>query len=179
MALRIVLCKLNWGWIRGWLGYKLARPFHKLTGTLVFTTVWKARDLTHGIDYGIVGFRCVTQLGVAKMMGDWHSDTSTMYDVKYFGYGIVATAENTGDTTLYSEVETRDGATMYLGGAGNSISFVTTHTYASAYTLREIGLLSALSNGTLWDRTVLSPTVTVAGGTAVEWTYVITAVAGG
>lgn len=142
------------------------------------TSRLRAVDLTHGIDYGWVGYRCVTTVGAIALMREWYDGPNVMKNFIYQNTGIGSAAESASDSSLGSEVEARTLSTLYLLGAGNALSIITEHTYAGIYALREHGVFNALTLGGLFDRTVYAQIITGVG-TVIEWTYEITANFGG
>lgn len=166
------------GFISGWLGYRLATVFTKLTGIMTIRSRLRAHDLTNNIDYGWIGYRSVTELGAGALMEEWNTGPNTMKNFKYMAVGTSSTAENAGHTALLAEVESRVLCAKYSMGAGNVIDIVGQQTYTGSFALREHGVFNAATLGILFDRTMFS-TVNVAPSTVIEWTYEITAATGG
>jgi hypothetical protein len=151
----------------------------RLTGMTVMRSRLRAIDKTLGIDYGWIGYRCVTQVGAIALIREWYDGPNVMKNFKYMGVGTNSQAESSSDTSLLGEIaEARNACTIYLMGGGNALSIIAEHTYTGIYTLREHGVFNASVSGSLFDRTMFS-SIIVGVGTVVEWTYEITAGYGG
>jgi hypothetical protein len=136
-------------------------------------------------DYGTVGRRVVTTAGVAFIATDFYDGSTEITSFDYHGLGTGSTAENITDTALVTELTTEyTGNVRTAGTASNPSSGV----YRSACTstldsgtpaLREHGVFTANSAGTLLDRTVYS-TITLDGtaGDSLLSTYSLTLTAG-
>jgi hypothetical protein len=114
---------------------------------------------------------------VAFLVDDWDSDAQDITTMNFHGSGTGVVAEAVGDTTLGTEVETREAGTKSQPAA-NQLRSVATHTYGATFAITEHGLLSASTGGTLWDRTVFSA-INVVSGDAIEFTYTCTVNSGG
>lgn len=138
-------------------------------------------------DHGIVGRKFVTTAGVnyiaARMANSSPSNISLF---NYHGIGTGTTAENVADTALVTELTT-EYATDNVRPTGtqsnpsaNIYQTVATNTLdgTPGAALREHGVFSASSAGTLLDRTLFSA-ITLSSGDGLASTYQLTATAGG
>lgn len=137
-------------------------------------------------DYGVVGHKVVTTAGVNFLVDAWQNSVE-LEILKYHGIGTGSTAEASGDTALVTELtteynpdSTRATGTLTEGASANIFRTVGTNTLdgTPGAALREHGLFSAASAGTLWDRTVYSA-ITLSSGDSLQSTYDMTATAGG
>ena len=122
--------------------------------------------------------RCVTDAFVGLLVDDMQSSQAAFSTLKYHGSGTGTGVESAGDTTLGTEVETRDTGTQVEGATANIYKTVATHTYGGSYAITEHGVFSASSAGTLLDRSKFSA-VNVANGEKIEFTYQLTVSSGG
>jgi len=137
-------------------------------------------------DYGEVGHKVVTTAGV-NFIVDAFQNTTELETFKYHGLGTGSTAEAIGDTALVTELTTeytgnvRATGTTAEGASANIYSTVATNTLDSGTpALREHGVFSASSAGTLLDRTVFaSITLDGTAGDGLQSTYQLTCSAGG
>lgn len=137
-------------------------------------------------DYGQVGYKVVTTAGV-NFIVDAFQNTTELETFKYHGLGTGSTAEAIGDTALVTELTTeytgnvRATGTTTEGASANIYSTVATNTLDSGTpALREHGVFSASSAGTLLDRTVFaSITLDGTAGDGLQSTYQLTCSAGG
>lgn len=182
---------LRWAYIWGFFVYHLAWLFSKVTKVPTVTARLRLRKrLVDGswVDYGWVGYRLVTNAGVAFLVDDWDpAATTDMSTMKYHGLGTTNTAENVTDTALAAECTTalNPDSTRATGVAtqpsANILRSTGTLTFDAASTaVVEHGLLSqaATGGGTLWDRTVFA-TVTMLTGESLQCQYDGTVNAGG
>lgn len=139
-------------------------------------------------DYGLVGHRVVTTAGVTKVVDFLRvADATTALVFKYHGIGTGSTAEAIGDTALVTELtteytpndgnrpvgtQTNNGATVY-----RTVGTVTVDATPGA-AIREHGVFSATTVGTLLDRTVFAA-ITLSSGDSISATYDLTVAAGG
>jgi len=141
----------------------------------------------HRIDLGLVGHKVVTTAGVTKIVDFLRAnDTTTGANFKFHGIGTGSTAEAAADTTLVTELtteyapdntrptgsQTNNGATVY-----RTVGTVTVDATPGA-AIREHGVFSAASAGTLLDRTVFAA-ITLSSGDSIAATYDLTVAAGG
>lgn len=137
--------------------------------------------------FGIVGGRVVTTAGVNWLVDSWQN-TYEPETMKYHGVGTGSTAEAAGDTALVTESttalnpdSTRATGSLTEGASANIFRSVGTLTADGSITVAEHGLFNqaATGGGTLWDRTVLSPTSGLSSGDSLTVTYDMTASSGG
>ena len=122
--------------------------------------------------------RCVTDAYVALLVDELQSSQAAHSTFKYHGSGTGTGDEAAADTTLGTEVETRDTGTQAEGATANIYKSVATHTYGSSLAITEHGLFNASEAGTLMDRSKFSA-VNVTNGEKIEFTYQLTVTAGG
>lgn len=155
-----------------------------LYGSLYLTII---REDGTKIPLGLVGHKVVTTAGVTKIVDFLRAnDVSTAANFKFHGIGTGSTAEATGDTTLVTELtteytpdstrptgsQTNNGATVY-----RTVGTITVDATPGA-AIREHGVFSAATAGTLLDRTVFAA-ITLASGDSIAATYDCTIAAGG
>lgn len=128
-------------------------------------------------DLGIVSVNVVTNAGVNYII-DAMQGSATITNLKFHASGTDSTSENASDTALGAEVATRATGTTVEGASANIYRSVGTIAYAASFSLREHGLLSASSGGTLFDRSVFA-LQSVDSSTSIEYTYEWTLNAGG
>lgn len=142
------------------------------------------RYLIH--DYGEVRRKVITTAGVNFLVDAWQNIVE-LEIMKYHGVGTGNTAEATGDTALVTESttalnpdSTRATGSLTEGASANIFRSVGTLTADASIAAVEHGLFSqsATGGGTLWDRSVFS-TVNLANGDSIQFTYDMTASAGG
>lgn len=130
-------------------------------------------------DLGLLSLRVVTTAWVtamATLMFDGSGPAATAYD--YHDSGVGTTAENVSNT----DIETTDGEARVSGTASNPAAGqyrnVGTIAYTTTKAITEHGLFSALTGGTLLDRSVFSA-INVVNGDSIQFTYTLTFSAGG
>jgi hypothetical protein len=173
----------------GWMLVALARTVSRFTHLpAVYGQLW-VQTIEDGElrDYGLVGLKVVTTAGVTKIVDFLRAnDTTTGQNFKYHSLGTGSTAEAVGDTALVTELtteynpdstratgsQTNNGATVYRTVGSNTLD----GTPGAA--LREHGIHSASSGGTLLDRTVYAA-ITLSSGDTFVSTYDLTCAAGG
>jgi hypothetical protein len=174
---------LRGSYLWGWLCDRLAVWFSRLTGIrTIRSRLGAVKRLADGtkIDYGIIGYREVTDAGVAFLVDDWTNDATDITDFDYHACGTDNTAEDQTDTALGAEETTstsRQVGTPTQPSA-NVLKSTATQNFTGSVAVVEHGLLSAVSAGTLWDRTVFA-VINVADGESITWEYSITFTAGG
>ena len=140
----------------------------------------KKIDIDGGVeDYGIVSRQKITTAFVNNLVTHLQT-TGGEAKFKWHGSGVTTGAESTGDVQLGA------GSTAYgrdLGtstGTANVYTSVATHTYAAATVVREHGLFnsSGLNAGVLMDRSLFAA-VSCSSGDSIQFTYSLTANAGG
>lgn len=181
----------RWAYLWGFTCFYLAKLFTKVTKIPTITgQLFLRKRLVDGtwIDYGCVGYRLVTNAGVAFLVDDWDPAAATdMSTMKYHGVGTGNTAENVTDTALVTECTTalNPDSTRATGTASqpsaNILRSIGTLTFdAPSTAVVEHGLLSqaATGGGTLWDRTVFA-VVTMLTGESLQCQYDGTVNSGG
>jgi hypothetical protein len=139
------------------------------------------------IPLGLVGHKVVTTVGVTKIVDFLRAnDVTTGTNFKFHGIGTGSTAEAAADTTLVTELtteytpdntrptgsQTNNGATVY-----RTVGTVTVDAAPGA-AIREHGVFSAATAGSLLDRTVFAA-ITLSSGDSIAATYDLTVAAGG
>lgn len=182
---------LRWNYAWGYLVNWLAKQFSRLTGAVTITSELALRKRLAGgewVDYGIVGYRLVTDAGVGYLVDDF-DNASGGADVSLFnfhGVGTGTTAEGAGDTALVTE------STTIL--TSNSVRATGTRSQPAANQFRSTGVVSFdgsgaitehglftdadVGEGVLWDRTVFSA-VNVSSGESLSAQYTVTVNSGG
>lgn len=137
-------------------------------------------------DYGIVGRKMVTDAGVNYIV-DAFQNTTEVENLKFHGIGTGTTAEAASQTALVTELtteynpdNTRATGSTTEGATANIYRTVGTNTLDATpgAALREHGVFSASSAGTLLDRTLYSA-ITLSSGDALQSTYDLTLSSGG
>ncbi len=136
-------------------------------------------------DYGVVGRKVITDVGVGYLVDAWQNSVE-LENQKYHGLGTGSTAENQTDTALVTELTTeytgnvRATGTTTEGASANIFRTVATNTLdgTPGAGLREHGVFSASTVGVLWDRTVYA-SITLSSGESLQTTYDMTASANG
>ncbi len=137
-------------------------------------------------DHGVVSNRVITTAGVNFLVAVW-TGSGTLGNFKFHGLGTGTSAESISDTALVTELTTEynpDGTratgTTVTGASNNILSSVATNTLdgTPSGAIREHGLFSASTVGTLWDRTLFS-SITLSSGDSLVSTYQVTCSAGG
>jgi hypothetical protein len=141
-------------------------------------------------DYGIASEKVVTNAGVDYIVSDFAGGSGDVSNFHFHGLGTDATAEAATDTALGTELtteynpnSTRATGTQVANTAPTPDTFTTvgTNTLDSGTpVLREHGIFSASSAGTLLDRSVFSAiTLNGGNGDGLQATYTLTLTAGG
>jgi len=206
----------RWGFIKGWIAAHIIAPFANWWGvcTVMGELAIKVRRVdddaravyrkmcergahldeieryleAHGtwVDYGTVGYRVITDAGVAFLVDDWDNDAVDITNLHFHGIGTGSTAEAAGDTALVTESTTalNPDSTRATGTesqpAANQLRTVGTLTADAQIIAREHGIFSqaATGGGTLWDRTVYA-TITLESADSLQATYTATYSSGG
>ena len=121
--------------------------------------------------------RVVTTVFVEDIVDNLIAEVSAFGDYKFHGSGTGVGGEVVGDTTLGTEVESRDTGTQVEASA-NQYRSVATHTYGGGFAITEHGLFNIVTAGILMDRTVLGA-INVIATDQIEFTFTITFTAGG
>lgn len=173
---------MRWGYISGRLYNYLARQFSKITGRPTLTAdlsivVTKADG--RRIKYGKVGYNVVTTAFVNFLVDNLVTETAEIGDFRFHDSGTDSTAEAVGDTDMgATDGIARVSGTQLEGGSANIYRSVATLAYDATRLLREHGLFSQLTGGTMLDRTVFA-LISVDNGDSVQYTYELTVNAGG
>jgi len=170
---------LRWNYIRGWLGHKATKGFSRLTGVAVLMPELRAVHIRNGhrTDYGIVSRLSVTTAFVNFLCTNLQTDSTEFGDFKYHDSGVGITGEAIGNTAM----ETTDGESRATGSqvaSTNTYTSVGTIAYTTTKAITEHGVFSSAASTTLMDRSVFSA-INVVSGDSIEFTYVLTASAGG
>lgn len=171
---------LRWAFVRGWLavhiGVPLARMLGLMTGYGKLEAVLTRAD-GQRVNYGVLGYRVVTDAFVAFVTDQLQTETSVFGDFKYHDGGVGVTAEAAANTTI----ETTDGEARATGtqteSAANAYRSVGTISYTTTKAVTEHGLFNDLTAGTLMDRTVFTA-INVVSGDSIQFTYTLTLTAG-
>ena len=169
-------------YIMGRINNALARKFSSLTGIPTMTAKLSAVhiDGATGVrtDYGVVGYKQVTDAFVAFLVDELQVETSVWGDFKHHDSGVGVTAENATDV----DIETTDGESRVVGSqtegaSANIYRSVGTITYTTTKAITEHGLFNAATGVTLMDRTLFT-VINVVSTDQIEFTYEITFPAG-
>lgn len=136
-------------------------------------------------DYGIVGRKVVTDVGVGYIV-DAFQNSVEVENMKFHGLGTGTTAESAAQTALVTELTTeytgdvRATGTTTEGATANIYRTVATNTLdgTPGAALREHGVFSASTAGVMLDRTLYSA-ITLSSGDALQSTYELTFSSGG
>lgn len=181
--------RLRWGFVRGQIAWWLAPKISKWLGIATMIGRLEVRVIrANGMveDYGVVGYRVITDAGVAFIVDDWDGSVTDISTLNYHGCGTGGTAENQTDTALVTESTTalnpdNTRATGTISQpAANQMQSVGTLTFDATAAIVEHGIFSqaATGGGTLWDRTVFT-VINVASGDSIQFTYTATLSANG
>lgn len=179
----------RWGFVKGWLAKHIIAPFAASWGLMTGIadlSVKIVRKDGSVEDLGVVGYRVITDAGVAFLVDDWDNNGQDISTMNFHGCGTGTTAEAVGDTALQTESTTalNPDSTRATGvrsqPAANQYRSVGTLTFDAAAAVTEHGLLSqsATGGGSLWDRTVFSA-INVGSGDSIQFTYTVTFTSGG
>lgn len=180
--------KLRLAYWHGLVSYGAAKLFSRLfaAGTVTSKLAIKVRKAGGGwVDYGVVGYRVVTNAGVAFLVDNWTDGSTDISTFNYHGIGSNATAEAAGDTALGTEytTEINPNSTRATGSksqpSANVLQSQATVSLDGTVAITEHGLFSqaATGGGTLWDRTVFS-VINLGNGDSLQATYQVTFNAG-
>jgi hypothetical protein len=180
---------LRWEFLRGWFAFHVAPLLGRLIG---FATVTSSLDVRvrkadgTWINYGTVGYRVVTTVGVNAMATAFITPGSpgTFY---YHALGTTNTAPAVGDTAMAAEISTqynpdntRATGTHVQGASANIYQSVATNTVDGTVAAVECGILTqaATGGGSLLDRFIFS-VVNLSSGDGFQSTFNLTFTAGG
>lgn len=135
-------------------------------------------------DYGVVGEKVVTTAGV-NFIVDGFQNTTEIDLFKFHGLGTGSGAEATSDTALGTELTTEYTGNVRVTGSQTEGASANIYRSVGANlldgtpgaALREHGLFSASSAGTLLDRTVYGA-ITLSSGDTLTSTYDLTCAPG-
>lgn len=171
----------------GWMAVQMARLLTRVTGIPTLTSQLAIRHRHKGqwTDYGVVGYRVITTVGVGFIVDAWQNLVE-MENMKYHGCGTGNTAEASGDTALVTESTTalNPDSTRATGTQTepSSVSLKSTGTalFDATAAIVEHGLFSqaATGGGVLFDRTVFAA-INVVSGDSIQFDYTVTLSAGG
>ena len=126
-------------------------------------------------DFGLVSCQLVTTAFAQYLVDAMQDSTTYPMDVfKFHGSGTGVTAEANTQTALVTEVGTRDEGTTIEGASANIYKSVGTQTYGDTFAIKEHGLFSASSDGTMLDRSLIATAINVENADEIEWTYQLT-----
>jgi hypothetical protein len=127
----------------------------------------------------------VTTAGVTYICADIAGGANDSNLFKFHGFGTGTNAEASADTALQTELTTQyaTDSTRPTGSQASSTNTYTTVATLSPDTggtiaITEHGIFTAISAGTLLDRSVFSAVNLVAGADSLQATYVLTLPAG-
>jgi len=129
------------------------------------------------IDLGPICARVVTDAGVAFLVDHWDDNSVNMSTVNFHDSGIGIVAENAADTGLGTPAGPARVAGAKSQPSANVLRTIATIAYTATLAITEHGLFSALTAGTLWDRTVFAA-INVVSGDSIQFTYDCTLTAG-
>lgn len=162
----------------GWWRHRLALALgmNHVYGTL------RARLLRadgSAVDYGLVSTKLVTTAFVNFMVDQLQTETSEWGDFKYHDSGVGITAAAITDVDIQTtDGESRATGTQIEGASANIYKSVGTISYTTTKAITEHGLFSTAASTTLMDRHVFSA-INVVNGDSIQFTYELTASAGG
>ena len=126
-------------------------------------------------DLGLLSCRKVTTAFAAYLVDSMQDSTSSPMDVfKYHASGTGTTEELNTQTALVTEVEDRDEGTLAEGASANIFKSVGTQAYTDTRAIKEHGIFSASSDGTMLDRSLIATAINVENTDEIEWTYQLT-----
>lgn len=173
--------RLRKSFLWGMAVWHAGKAFSQLTGTPVLRGTLSLRLLKKNgdiIDYGIVSYRSVTTAWAEFAVDQMITETAEWGNQNFHDSGIGFTAENVTDT----DMETTDGEARVAGTQVEDspviYETVAVIPYTSTLVIREHGIFSQITGGTLLDRSVFGA-IGVDSGDSIEHTYRLTWTAGG
>lgn len=174
---------------RGWRKLGVARAAQRYHGMpFIYGALWLKVFRGDGSieDLGLASLRVVTTAGVTYLAADMAAGASDINLFKFHGFGTGGTAEAAGDTALVTE-ETTQYNPDNTRPTGSQASATNTYTTVATYSpdsggtraITEHGLFTAITAGTLWDRSLFSVVNLVAASDSLQATYVATFPSGG
>lgn len=159
----------------------LGMHFAKLTGSLTMVGTLHAQvihaDGTKGPKL-FCGKRSVTDAGVAFLVDDWDDGSTDIGNFNFHDSGTGIVAENVTDTGLGTPAGPARIAGTKSQPAANQLRTIATIAYTATLAITEHGVFSAITVGTLWDRTVFAA-INVVNTDSIQFTYTLTVNAGG
>lgn len=123
-------------------------------------------------EYGLVSTKVVTDAGVAFLVDAMQGITEPEV-LRFHASGTGATAEAANQTALVTEVASRVSGTLAEGASANIFRTVATIPYSGSFAIKEHGIFSAASAGTMLDRSVFAD-INVQNGDSIQFTYELT-----
>ncbi len=124
-------------------------------------------------DLGIVSQGKVTTAFRDFLSDQLRTDSTAIGDFKYHEVGTSATAESNAHTALQTTTGIARVTGTQAGTAPDYVS-VATVTADTTETWQEHGIFNASTVGTMMDRSLISPTVSVVASDTVQFTYTLT-----
>ncbi len=129
--------------------------------------------------YGIVSRKAVTADYAEFLIDLMQAADSTFSDFKYHDFGTGTTPADEEDAELETPTgEAREVGSQIEGATAKIYVTVAVHSFASAFTITEHGVLNAAAGEKLLDRSVFDG-VEMAVGDRMRATYSLTAISGG
>jgi len=126
---------------------------------------------------GVLSRRVVTTAGVNFLATDFNGGASVAaFDWHASGTGVVA--ENITDTAMGTDSAVARVSGTPTNPTANQYRTVATMSYTSSLAITEHGVFSAVTDGTLWDRSVFAA-INVVSGDSIQYTYTLTCSPGG
>lgn len=173
---------LRWDFLWGWFTYRLMLTLSHITKIpclLGKLSLVHTRADGRRVDYGVVSYRVVTTAFVNFLVDNLQTDTTEIGDFKYHDSGVGTTAEANGDTAMETtDGESRATGTQTEGATANIYKSVGTISYTTTKAITEHGVFSQAAAGTLMDRSKFTA-VNVVNGDSIQFSYELTASAGG
>jgi hypothetical protein len=138
-------------------------------------------------DHGVTSRKVITNAGIDYLMADWAGGASDINLFKFHGLGTATTAEAATQTALTTEITTAYNpdntratgtAVVQAGPTPDTIKLSGTNTLDGAATIEEHGIFTAVTAGTMWDRS-LTGTQTLSASDSLQSDYTLTANSGG
>ena len=132
------------------------------------------------INLGLLSRRVVTTAGVNYMRDDFNNATGGA-DITNFNWhdsGTGAVAENITDVGLGTPTGIARPSGVQSAPATKQYRTVATITYNAGFAITEHGIFSAVTAGTLWDRSVFAA-INVINGDSIAFTYTLSITDGG
>lgn len=129
-------------------------------------------------DLGLVGRRVVTTAGV-NFLAAAFTNTNEVEAINWHEYGTGTTNEAVGQTALITPSGVaRVSGTQSTPGATNIYRSQATTSFTGSLAITEHGIFSAVTSGTLFDRTLFAA-INVISGDSIQGTYDLTLPSGG